>query len=181
MMAMSAAGPAVGAFAAVMMVCTTVAKTWADVLSATVQAASPNVWKTLTGSVELLMAQIGTTMVPMFVRLAMAAQSAAEALEKMDRARKDKFIMFGIGLVSPSIPILDGILRQMDSRPDQMRMSTRTQEPRFSSVESVWEQMALGFLREDEFERKLMEINQQMLAEMMKQTALAERERKPGA
>lgn len=228
-----AAGAGLAAFTAAINVAITAVQTWADVLTSLVRTASPNVWRTFTGSIQLLMARIGLTLVPTFVELAGFIQKLAEDFQELRSETKslighfltlrDFFGSFSDTFTGPkgrfdvltskdstvterlrAIPmpglgfevLKNSILRghetvQRANRgeeqpglglpgPKNFLMDVKTQEPKFTAVESVWEQMALGFLRETDFDREMMKIAQEAVAKLTEIAAKQQRP-KPGS
>lgn len=77
-----------GLFTAGVGLATSVAVGWASVVGAMMQAASPNVWRTFTGSIELLMATVGVQLVPTFVELTVFVSNLTASFNKLDGATK---------------------------------------------------------------------------------------------
>lgn len=179
----SAVGPIGGAFAAALMVGTTALKSFFDVLGVMTQAASPNVWRTFTGNFEILVAKIGTSVVPAFIRLAGVAEELANKWERIPKPVRDEgandAIASFLSMFGPA-GVLGGLLFRFGGGSGPSKMDVNTAEPRFSAVESVWEQMAMGFLRENDIQRELLNINREMLQEMIEFNDKSDRQKKPG-
>ncbi len=198
---LSGASMAAGTFAAGIGVAVAAAQSFAMVLTGLVQAASPNVWRTFSGSVELLMARMGQDVVPGFVRLSMVTQKLAEDWESLSpefRSGMAEVLEASLPLgralsgLGETVKTLDLTFRTVFSRdtslwqkaqglfygltnalpsfgrgwmdpqgPKSFLKDVKTNEPRISATESVWENLQLGFLRETDLQRAMLKENQQ--------------------
>lgn len=150
-------------------------KTFASAVSAAAEAASPNVWRTFQGSLDLLVAEVGKEFVPLFMEASVVVQDVWKAWRGLSDDMKQWLTLAGplrsvVQLASSATGsgFASRIARGATGGSDGPLMDLRIAQPKFAGVDQVWEQVALKLVGESDFERERARIAQESLDAMLR-------------